>query len=135
VHRAVQGDGNVLVLVGIDADDDPPADWLRGGRDGHAGHGCPSGGRCQLIALLAPHVTRRLIAGFAARPSRRTKAATPAAQPTSRELEVIRLVARGRSNAEIAAEMVLSILTVKTHISRILTKLGLRDRTQPVVFA
>jgi DNA-binding NarL/FixJ family response regulator len=86
-------------------------------------------------ALLAPHVTRRLIAEFAARPSRRTKVATPAAQPTSRELEVIRLVARGRSNAEIAAEMVLSLLTVKTHISRILTKLGLRDRTQLVVFA
>lgn len=85
-------------------------------------------------ALLAPSVTRRLIADYAARPAPST--ARSALSPlTERELEVMRLVATGRSNAEIAAELYLAEQTVKTHVSRVLSKLGLRDRTQMVVAA
>jgi DNA-binding NarL/FixJ family response regulator len=86
-------------------------------------------------ALLSPHLTRRLISEFAARPHPPADPATPTGPLTSREVEVLRLVARGLSNAELAAELVLSPLTVKTHVSRILTKLGLRDRAQLVVLA
>jgi DNA-binding NarL/FixJ family response regulator len=87
-------------------------------------------------SLLAPAVTRTLIGRYAdrVRPS-----ATPAAGPLDglarRELEVLRLIAAGLSNAEIAAELVLSVETVKTYVSRILTKLDLRDRVQAVVLA
>ncbi|MDG4862727.1 response regulator transcription factor [Streptomyces sp. T-3] len=87
-------------------------------------------------ALLAPTVTRRLIAEFArqrptpsARPSARLAALTP------RETQVLRLIAEGLSNPEIAGRLHVSEETVKTHVSRILTKLGLRDRTQAVVAA
>ena len=85
-------------------------------------------------ALLAPSITRRLIQEFAAAPV----APTPPPgldELTARELEVFRLVARGLSNAEIAAELVVSETTVKTHVARLLMKLGLRDRVQAVVLA
>ena len=86
-------------------------------------------------ALLAPSITKRLIREFAA--------AAPVAAPppkgldelTARELEVFRLIARGLSNAEIAAELIVSETTVKTHVARMLMKLGLRDRVQAVVLA
>ena len=84
-------------------------------------------------ALLAPSVTRRLIADYAARPE--PKRRTTLSQLTERELEVMRLVAAGQTNAEIAGGLFLSEQTVKTHVSRILSKLGLRDRTQMVVAA
>jgi DNA-binding NarL/FixJ family response regulator len=86
-------------------------------------------------ALLAPSITRRLIERFVRRD---TVAAAPAGDLstlTSREMEVLRLLARGRSNAELAAQLHLSEATVKTHVARILSKLGLRDRVQAVVFA
>jgi DNA-binding NarL/FixJ family response regulator len=86
-------------------------------------------------ALLAPSVTRRLIAGFARRRPADRIGPQALAGLTQREREVLTLVARGLSNAEIAAEMVIADQTVKTHIGRILTKLGLRDRTQAVVVA
>jgi len=86
-------------------------------------------------ALIAPAVTRRLIAEFAARPAAGRPAARLAERLTGREIEVLRLVARGLSNAELAAELFLSPLTAKTHVSRILTKLGVRDRAQLVVIA
>jgi DNA-binding NarL/FixJ family response regulator/class 3 adenylate cyclase len=87
-------------------------------------------------ALLAPSITRRLIGQFA-------RAARPApgeippalAELTPRELEVMRLVARGLSNAEIAAELILGENTIKTHVARLLSKLALRDRVQVVVLA
>jgi DNA-binding NarL/FixJ family response regulator len=86
-------------------------------------------------ALLAPSITKRLIQEFA------SAAPAPAVQPkgmdelTARELEVLKLVARGLSNAEIAAELIVSETTVKTHVARVLMKLGLRDRVQVVVLA
>jgi DNA-binding NarL/FixJ family response regulator len=86
-------------------------------------------------ALLAPTVTRRLIEEFSRTgPARRAR---PAAldELTPRELEVLRLLARGLSNAEIAAELVLGDTTVKTHVTHVLAKLGLRDRVQAVVLA
>jgi DNA-binding NarL/FixJ family response regulator len=86
-------------------------------------------------ALLAPSVTRRLIEDFlGARPTPRPKPAALAAL-TPRETEVLTLIARGLSNAEIAAELVLAEQTVKTHVGRILDKLTLRDRVQAVVLA
>ena len=80
--------------------------------------------------------TRRLIERFA-RAARPESGGTPAAvsELTSRELEVLRLVARGLSNAEIAAELVVGENTVKTHVAHVLSKLGLRDRVQAVVMA
>ncbi len=86
-------------------------------------------------AMIAPSITRRLIAEFAARPSRPAPPAAALADLTPRELEVLRLVARGKSNAEIAAELVVSGTTVKSHVARILMKLGVRDRVQAVVLA
>jgi DNA-binding NarL/FixJ family response regulator len=86
-------------------------------------------------ALLAPSITKRLIAEFA---SSAPATATPPKgldELTARELEVFKLVARGLSNAEIAAELVVSETTVKTHVARVLMKLDLRDRVQAVVLA
>ena len=102
-------------------------------------------------ALLAPSVTRRLVERFARPPSAApaessASSASPRAAAsggpgcdlsalTPRELEVLGVIARGMSNAEIAADLFLSEATVKTHVTRILTKLGLRDRVQAVVLA
>jgi DNA-binding NarL/FixJ family response regulator len=87
-------------------------------------------------ALIAPRITRRLIADFA-RASRPAGDEVPPAlaELTARELEVLRLVAQGLSNAEIAGELVLGENTIKTHVGRVLGKLGLRDRVQAVVLA
>jgi DNA-binding NarL/FixJ family response regulator len=90
-------------------------------------------------SLLAPAVTRRLIGHFAER-LRPADAYSPAREAvtgalTARELEVFKQIAAGRSNAEIAAELVISLETVKTYVSRILGKLGLRDRVQAVILA
>lgn len=86
-------------------------------------------------ALLAPHITRRLVAEFARLRSRPVPAPAALASLTPREHEVLLLVAEGLSNSEIAARLVVGEETVKTHVSRVLTKLGLRDRTQAVVLA
>ena len=85
-------------------------------------------------ALLAPSITRRLIEEFAAAPA---AAAPPPGldELTPRELEVFKLVARGLSNAEIAEQLIVGETTVKTHVTRLLMKLGLRDRVQAVVLA
>ncbi|MFI1970098.1 DNA-binding response regulator [Streptomyces cinnamoneus] len=84
-------------------------------------------------ALLAPTVTKRLILEFSRLGAPR--APSQVGDLTERETEVLVLVARGRSNSEIAAHLVVAESTVKTHVSRILVKLGLRDRTQAAVFA
>ena len=86
-------------------------------------------------ALLAPSITRRLIEQFTRAADARTPFPRALAELTSRELDVLRLVARGLSNAEIAAELVLGENTIKTHVAHVLRKLGLRDRVQAVVLA
>jgi DNA-binding NarL/FixJ family response regulator len=87
-------------------------------------------------ALLAPTVTRRLIGEFARlRPNAAAPSPAGLAALTPRETQVLRLVAEGLSNPEIAARLVVTEETVKTHVSRVLSKLGLRDRTQAVVTA
>jgi DNA-binding NarL/FixJ family response regulator len=87
-------------------------------------------------ALLAPSVTRRVIEEFVRRPPASVRTIPPKlADLTPRELDVLRRLARGLSNAEIAAELVVSETTVKTHVAHVLMKLGLRDRVQAVVLA
>ncbi|GAB3659287.1 transcriptional regulator [Glycomyces tarimensis] len=103
--------------------DAPPAQLLNGIRTVATG-----------TALLDPVVTRRLVGKYAAR-IRPADGAPDDIPLTPRELEVLRLIADGRSNSEIAAALVISPETVKTFVSRILAKLGLRDRVQAVVYA
>nr|PZM97220.1 MAG: DNA-binding response regulator [Thermocrispum agreste] len=89
-------------------------------------------------ALLSPEVTRRVLAEFTREQQRQPDDERPAVRPpelTDREYEVLVELARGASNAEIAERLVLGETTVKTHVSRILAKLGLRDRTHAVVYA
>jgi DNA-binding NarL/FixJ family response regulator len=87
-------------------------------------------------ALLAPTVTRRVIEEFVRRPPDSVRTAPSELEElTPRELEVLKLIARGLSNAEIAAELVVSETTVKTHVAHVLMKLRLRDRVQAVVLA
>jgi DNA-binding NarL/FixJ family response regulator len=103
--------------------DAPPAQLLHGIRTVGTG-----------AALLDPEVTRRLVGRYAAR-IRPADTTPPDVPLTPRELEVLRLIANGLSNSEIAATLVISPETVKTFVSRILTKLNLRDRVQAVVYA
>jgi DNA-binding NarL/FixJ family response regulator len=104
--------------------DTPPAELLNGIRVVAAGD-----------ALLAPSVTRHLIEEFVRRPSPSRPAPRDLSGLTERELEVLTLVARGRSNQEIADQLVVTPATVKTHMSRLLMKLAARDRAQLVVLA
>lgn len=129
----------VIVLTTFDIDDYVYG-ALRAGASGFLLKDAPADeliGAVRVVAggdaLIAPSVTRRLIAEFAARP----EATTPVGLDdlTEREREVLALVARGLSNAEIAEELYLGETTVKTHVSNTLTKLGLRDRVQLVVAA
>jgi DNA-binding NarL/FixJ family response regulator len=86
-------------------------------------------------SLLAPAVTKRLIERYVSRPPDDTARRERFAELTERELEVLQLITRGLSNAEIGARLFLSEATVKTHVTRVLTKLGVRDRVQAVVLA
>ena len=86
-------------------------------------------------ALLAPSVTRRLIEAFARRPASAAPAPSRLASLTRRERDILRLIARGNSNMEIARELVVTEATVKTHVGHIMAKLSLRDRIQAVVYA
>jgi len=86
-------------------------------------------------ALISPRITRRLIEEFAQRPDPSAASLAPVDGLTERELEVLALVAKGLSNAEIATELIMSPATAKTHVSRLLTKLDARDRTQLVMIA
>jgi DNA-binding NarL/FixJ family response regulator len=131
----------VLALTTFDTDEDAFA-ALQAGASGFLLKNAPPEELLAAIrvvasgdALLAPSVTRRLIADFAGRP--RGAGARPAVLDslTPRELEVLRLIARGRSNTEIADALVVAEQTVKTHVGRVLSKLDLRDRVQAVVFA
>jgi DNA-binding NarL/FixJ family response regulator len=132
----------VLMLTTFDLDDYVYA-ALRAGASGFLLKDAPAAELVHAVrvvaagdALLAPSVTRRLIADFAARqPAGRPGPAAVTSSLTPRELDVLRLIARGLSNQEIAAELIVAEQTVKTHVSRILTKTGLRDRAQAVVLA
>jgi len=86
-------------------------------------------------ALLSPSVTRRVVKQFAHRPAPAPGGGTRLAALTARELEVVRLVASGLSNEDIARELVISPLTAKTHITRAISRLGVRDRVQLVILA
>jgi DNA-binding NarL/FixJ family response regulator len=131
----------VLVLTTFDLDDYVTA-AIRAGASGFLLKDAPPEDLVRAIrvvaagdALLAPSVTRRLLADLAARPEPREHPTARIDDLTARELEVLRLVARGLSNAEIADELVVGETTVKTHVGHILMKLGLRDRVQAVVLA
>jgi DNA-binding NarL/FixJ family response regulator len=130
----------VLVLTTFDLDEYV----YRGLKAGASGFLLKDAKREQLIAavrtvaagesLLAPTITRRLIEDFCRRPEPGTVPVAAAAL-TERELDVLRLLARGLSNAEIASRLYLGDATIKSHVARILAKLDLRDRVQTVVFA
>jgi DNA-binding NarL/FixJ family response regulator len=136
---AVDDPPRVLVLTTFDLDE-VVYDALRAGASGFLLKDVPADQLVEGIrliaageALLAPSVTRRLIEEFSRRPRATTSDAVQSL--TERESEVLRLVARGLSNPEIAAELLVSENTVKTHGARVLMKLGLRDRVQAVVLA
>lgn len=86
-------------------------------------------------ALLAPSVTRRLISRFAAQKPRESRSSALLADLTDREREVLVLMGQGRSNSEIAASLFIAEQTVKTHVGKVLAKIGARDRVQAVIFA
>ncbi len=134
-------DSRVLLLTTFDADE-YVFEGLRAGASGFLLKDTPPEQLCWAVrnvaagnALIDPAVTRRLILRFAA--AARLTGTTPdeLEELTARELDVLRLIARGRSNAEIAGELVVEESTVKSHVGRILTKLELRDRVQAVVLA
>jgi DNA-binding NarL/FixJ family response regulator len=138
-----EGDGGprVLMLTTFDLDE-YVYDALRAGASGFLLKDVPAE---QLVdgirlvahgdALLAPSVTKRLIQEFSRGAVAQHSAPAALEELTPRELEVFKLIARGMSNAEIAAELVVSETTVKTHVARVLMKLGVRDRVQAVVLA
>jgi DNA-binding NarL/FixJ family response regulator len=140
-RRLAAGDAKIVILTTFDLDD-YVYEALRAGASGFLLKDAPAADLINAVrivaggeALLAPSVTRRLIAEFAARPTTDRPRPTALNALTPRETDVLRLIARGRSNQEIAAELVVAEQTVKTHIGRILAKLGLRDRAQAVVLA
>jgi DNA-binding NarL/FixJ family response regulator len=130
----------VLILTTFDSDE-YVYEALRAGASGFLLKDAPADQlitaiRCVAAgdALIDPSVTRRLIARFA-RSLRPAMTPAAVASLTAREVDVLRLIARGRSNTEIGAELVIEESTVKTHVGRVLMKLSLRDRVQAVIFA
>jgi DNA-binding NarL/FixJ family response regulator len=131
----------VVILTTFDLDD-YVYDALRAGASGFLLKDAPRGDLIAAVrvaasgeALLAPSVTRRLIEAFARRPPEATPSPARLASLTARERDVLLLLARGRSNTEIAAALFVSEATVKTHVGNVLAKLGLRDRVQAVILA
>jgi DNA-binding NarL/FixJ family response regulator len=142
-EEAAKHDPRVLILTTFDLDE-YVVEAVRAGASGFLLKDAPPEDLVTAIrivasgdAIVAPSVTRRLLDRFATRLPSVREAAPPRglAMLTGRELEVLRHVARGLSNAEIAAELVVSETTIKTHVGNLLAKLGLRDRVQAVVFA
>ncbi|GAA4208176.1 response regulator [Actinocatenispora rupis] len=139
ICAAPDGTSRVLILTTFDLDDYVYA-GLRAGASGFLLKNTPPADLLDAVrvvaageALLAPTVTRRLIAEFVARPRPAAAASTSLAALTARERDVLTLITRGLSNAEIAAHLFLSPATVKTHIGRLFDKLGARDRAQLVI--
>jgi DNA-binding NarL/FixJ family response regulator len=138
---AMDGGPRVLVLTTFDLDD-YVYQALRWGASGFLLKDASARELAEAVrvvaagdALLSPSVTRRLIVEFARMGAPRGPSRKTLQDLTERETEVLALVAQGLSNAEIAGRLVVAEQTVKTHVSRILMKLGLRDRTQAVVLA
>lgn len=134
-------DPRIIILTTFDLDD-YVFEALRAGASGFLLKDAPAEDLIHAVrvvsdgdALLSPSITRSLISEFVSRPARSAPNPQGLAELTERELEVMTLVARGLSNAEIAGELFVAEQTVKTHVSRVLTKLALRDRTQVVVAA
>jgi DNA-binding NarL/FixJ family response regulator len=130
----------VLILTTFDVDD-YVYEAMKAGASGFLLKTAPSRQLADAVrtvaagdALLAPSITRRLVEQFVRRPPPGTMP-LGLAELTERERHVLRMLARALSNAEIAAELVLSEATVKSHVNRILTKLNLRDRAQAIVLA
>ena len=137
------GDGapKVVILTTFDLDD-YVYEALRAGASGFLLKDAPRADLDAAIrvaaagdALLAPSVTRRLIEAFARRPAPAAPSPSRLASLTPRERDILLLVGRGQSNAEIARDLVVSEATVKTHVGHLLAKLGLRDRVQAVILA
>ena len=131
----------VLILTTFDLDD-YVYEALRAGASGFLLKTAPPRELADAIrtvhsgdALLSPQITRRLIEDYLARPRQTARPAPGIDRLTPRESEVLTVMARGMSNAEIAAHFFLSEPTVKTHVTRVLSKLGVRDRVQAVVLA
>jgi DNA-binding NarL/FixJ family response regulator len=144
-RQLLAGDGGpkVLMLTTFDLDE-YVYEALRAGASGFLLKDAPTAELVHAVrvvaagdALLAPSVTRRLISDFAKRPPPASAASPrgPLSELTPREAEVLTLIARGMSNAEISETLVIAEQTTKTHVGRILMKLQLRDRAQAVVFA
>jgi len=138
---AVDDAPRVLVLTTFDLDD-YVYEALRAGASGFLLKDASAGELAEAVrvvaagdALLSPGVTRRLIAEFARLGAPRAATRKSLEGLTDRETEVLALVARGLSNVEIAAHLVVAEQTIKTHVSRVFMKLALRDRAQAVVFA
>jgi DNA-binding NarL/FixJ family response regulator len=134
-------DSRVLILTTFDVDE-YVFEALRAGASGFLLKDVPPEQLCWAVrsiaagdALIDPAVTRRLILRFASAAQASDEIPERLVELTPRELDVLRLVAQGRSNGEIATELVVEQSTVKTHVGRILTKLDLRDRVQAVVLA
>jgi DNA-binding NarL/FixJ family response regulator len=132
---------HVLVLTTFDADEYVYA-ALKAGAAGFLLKSAPPARLVDAVrlvasgeALLAPTITRRLIEDYVRRPPPGARSPKELERLTDRELEVLKLIARGLANAEIAATLVVSEATVKTHVNRVLSKLDLRDRVQAVVLA
>jgi DNA-binding NarL/FixJ family response regulator len=142
-RRVVDGSrsSRVLILTTFDLDE-YVYEAFRAGASGFLLKDVP---RAQLVAavrtvaggdqLLSPSITRKLIEAYVSRPPKGSAPPAAVRSLTERELDVLRLVARGRSNAEIAKELYLGEATVKTHVGHVLQKLALRDRVQAVVLA
>jgi DNA-binding NarL/FixJ family response regulator len=131
----------VLVLTTFDLDE-YVYDALRAGAGGFMLKDAPPADLANAIrtvaagdAMLAPTVTRRLITSFVAREPRRSHTPEALGQLTEREVEVLKLIARGLSNAQIAEELVVGETTVKTHVARVLDKLELQNRVQAAILA
>ena len=137
--RRVVGRTRVLVLTTFDLDE-VVFEAIRAGASGFLLKTSPADELVRAVrvvaagdSLLSPSITRRLVEEFAQRPA--TSAPTGLDELTPRELDVLRLLARGLSNAEIAAALFVEQSTVKSHVAAVLAKLGLRDRVQAVVAA
>jgi DNA-binding NarL/FixJ family response regulator len=134
-------DARVLVLTTFDVDD-YVYEAMKAGASGFLLKTAPPRQLAEAVrtiaagdALLAPSVTRRLVEQFVKRPPPGAEVPSGLETLTERELDVLRVLARARSNAEIAAELFVSEATVKSHVNRLLGKLGLRDRAQAIVLA